>query len=106
MNNHLKRRSEPSFEILEQTGRLFYADYEILDGIHAKDDNVFYPSIVILYWSNQQKLLPLAIQLTRNAENPIYSPDDSEPVWLFARMHAALSDALVHEMVAHYNFCY
>ena len=80
--------------------RLFIADYEILSDIESKDDRIFYSSIVLLYVNKHSKLLPLAIQLTRNSDsNQIYTPDDREEVWLFARMHATLSDSLVHEMV-------
>jgi hypothetical protein len=104
LNRFLTKRKEDSFETLKRSGKLFYADYEILNGIDSKDDRIFYSSIVLLYLSNTGKLMPLAVQLTRNQINQIYTPDDREEVWLFARMHATLSDSLVHEMVSSIKF--
>jgi arachidonate 5-lipoxygenase len=97
--------NKTTFEELKSKRRLFFADYEILDGITRKDSRVFYSPVVLFYLNENDVLMPLAIQLTRNqTNNRLYTPADSEVVWILARMFAMEADGLYHEMVQHLCF--
>lgn len=103
------------------SGRLFYADYEVLLDIETFKNRVVYAPLVLLYRAGtgaSARLLPLAIQLERLASgNRVFLPhalsaavracadmSAAERVWLFAKMHAASADAQVHEMVFHLGY--
>ena len=103
MNEVLKSRNEPLFDALKRGGKLFYVDYEILDGIHTMPGRKFHLPIIIFYMASNRTLLPLGIQLDRQNKE-ISTPLDREEVWLFSRIHVMHSDALVHEFVQHLGF--
>ena len=70
-------------------------------GIETSFDRVMHVPLILLYLDRYNKLMPLAIQLTRMTQYPnqIYTPLDRSEVWTFAKMHVALADSLVHQMV-------
>lgn len=80
------KRIAPTVESLAKAGRLFFADYRVLDGVNFKGGAVLYVPIVLLWLpgreagkhgsgkpassgescpANSPRLMPLAIQLTR-----------------------------------------
>ena len=106
INNLLKSRGESSFDVLKESGRIFFVDYGILENNTVVSGRICYPSIGLFYMASNRTLLPLAVQLTRNLNNnnEVYTPLDREEVWLLARTHLMHSDALTHEFVSHLCF--
>ena len=106
INQVLSSRSEPNFDALLKAQKIYFVDYEMLDGISAIPGRVYHVPIVLFYLASNNTLLPLAIQLERDASstNEVFTPLDREEVWMFARIHCMHSDALVHEFVQHLGF--
>jgi hypothetical protein len=118
MNALLTSRSEPSFDVLLSQQKIFFVDYEMLEGIQTRPGRYYHLPLVLFYLASNNTLLPLAIQLERyisqtnhesynsstKASNQVFTPLDREEVWMFARMHSMHSDALVHEFVQHLGF--
>eukprot|EP01116_Phalansterium_solitarium_P010465 TRINITY_DN2526_c0_g1_i5.p1 TRINITY_DN2526_c0_g1~~TRINITY_DN2526_c0_g1_i5.p1 ORF type:complete len:1551 (-),score=496.26 TRINITY_DN2526_c0_g1_i5:713-5365(-) len=95
-------RGNGTFESLRRAGRLFFVDYEILEGIISYEDRVFFPAIAVFYLDDTRTLMPLLIQLTRTARaSEVFMPSDEPLVWLFAKMHVAHADGLISESIEH-----
>jgi arachidonate 15-lipoxygenase len=89
-------------------GRLFLADYAILDGAqmgtfpHDLPKYVYAPLALFVVDRTTKELLPVAIQCkqTPGPDNPIFTPDDG-PGWLIAKTVVSIADGNVHEAVTH-----
>ncbi len=57
----------------------------------------------LLYVNQSNILVPIAIQLdqTPGPDNPIFTPNDPFPVWIFARMFVRTADFHVHQLGTH-----
>ncbi|MCJ8730663.1 hypothetical protein PDJAM_G00187030 [Pangasius djambal] len=91
-----------------KAGNLFIADYEIMDDItpNATDPctlQYLAAPICLLYKNSQDKILPIAIQLsqTPGEDSPIFVPSDDEYDWLLAKIWVKSSDFHVHQTVTH-----
>jgi arachidonate 5-lipoxygenase len=91
--------------------RIFLLDFEILEDIpmfrKANEDGVeeqrWAPaSRCLLYLDDTRQLRPIAIQLGRDPEkDPVFTPNDSEPDWLAAKIYVRCSEGNTHQMVGH-----
>lgn len=91
--------------------RVFLLDFEILGEIpmfRKVDDECVEerlwapPTRCILYLDDKGKLRPIAIMLGRDpAQDPVFTPNDSEHDWLAAKMYARCSEGNAHQMVTH-----
>jgi len=94
---------------LSSAGRLFYSDYAIMreESIRRSKGRYVYPAIAVFYADNEGLLQPLAIQLTRNGDDRVYTPLEENPeAWLFAKMHTMSADGLYHQMAVHLLQCH
>ncbi|KAL1263256.1 hypothetical protein QQF64_005995 [Cirrhinus molitorella] len=89
-------------------GNIFIADYELLDGVtpNATDPctlQYLAAPICLLYKNSQNKIMPIAIQLSQKPgeDNPIFLPSDDEFDWLLAKIWVRSSDFHVHQTVTH-----
>eukprot|EP01130_Rhizamoeba_saxonica_P000588 TRINITY_DN10552_c0_g1_i1.p1 TRINITY_DN10552_c0_g1~~TRINITY_DN10552_c0_g1_i1.p1 ORF type:complete len:1088 (-),score=233.73 TRINITY_DN10552_c0_g1_i1:32-3295(-) len=117
---------EENLQQLFDSGRVFYADYLVIDSIKAHKDFyephlqcVKYGSQILFYLHQDNDLTtltPLVIQLnvTDPEHTTFYPPrahkhvadyekneEKYKLIWLFAKMHASSSDAQYHEMITH-----
>ena len=88
-------------------GRLYLADYGVLEGTPAGEAYGFQKSLyapLSLYTVSKASgdLLPVAIQCeqTPGKDNPIFTPNDSYN-WLIAKTIVEVADANIHEVVSH-----
>jgi len=100
---------------LATTGRLFVVDYEELSEAVTFRDRILYAPIVLLCLDLSRVLMPLLIQLERRERARLYFPTtaaeayvpgaqqqtNAAMVWMFAKMHAAVADAVMHQMLIH-----
>ncbi|KAI5606783.1 arachidonate 5-lipoxygenase, partial [Silurus asotus] len=91
-----------------KAGNLFIADYEIMDDITANATDpctlqYLAAPICLMYKNIQNKILPIAIQLsqTPGENSPIFVPSDDENDWLLAKIWVRSSDFHVHQTVTH-----
>lgn len=91
--------------------RIFLLDFEILDDIpmfrkvdkDGVEERRWAPSSrCLLYLDDTRRLRPIAIQLGRNpAQDPVFTPNDSEHDWLAAKIYMRCSEGNTHQMVGH-----
>ena len=101
-------QSNDSLEAAKQEGRLFLADYEVLE--HAENGGqfpeaqkyIYAPLAVFVVDKESLRLMPVAIQCrqTPGADNPIFTPDDGYN-WLIAKTIVSIADGNYHEAIAH-----
>ncbi|XP_036429902.1 polyunsaturated fatty acid 5-lipoxygenase [Colossoma macropomum] len=91
-----------------KAGNLYIADYEIMEDISPNSTDpctVQYLAapICLLYKNSQNKILPIAIQLsqTPGEDSPIYLPSDDQHDWLLAKIWVRSADFHVHQTVTH-----
>nr|XP_024655336.1 arachidonate 15-lipoxygenase B-like [Maylandia zebra] len=88
-------------------GNIFLCDYKLLDGVDANTINgeqqFLMAPLVLLQKTNDDKLMPIAIQLKQKAEqgNPIFLPTDSEYDWMLAKIFVRSADFNLFELNAH-----
>ena len=85
---------------LHSSDRLFFADYSELAAIEPKAGAVIYAGFVLLFTDADaaDALKPLTIFLD---DNNVFTPDAPALEWKYAKMHAAHSDGLIHELNTH-----
>jgi len=88
-------------------GRLYLADYAVLDGIELGDfphgqKYVYAPLAMFVVEKSSKQLLPVAIQCRQKpaADNPIFTCCDGKN-WLIAKTIVEIADGNVHEAMTH-----
>ncbi|MGD1703018.1 lipoxygenase family protein [Dapis sp. BLCC M229] len=103
--------NDDSLAAAGEEGRLYLADYKILEGAlngtYPKYQKYIYAPLALFAVPKgsdpNRKLRPVAIQCgqTPGADNPIFTPNSSEYAWLFAKTIVEIVDANFHEAVSH-----
>lgn len=101
--NFLDAKSQRTLQELIEDKLLYICDYEILsDSVPTKG---FYSAApIVLFYSDttNQSLLPIAIQIERDKEAPVFIPDDAFNDWLLAKMWARVADISAHQLSSHF----
>ncbi|XP_046331731.1 polyunsaturated fatty acid 5-lipoxygenase-like [Haliotis rufescens] len=87
--------------------RLFVCDLKILHNFKCKSENyVVCAPIVLLYRDNQDRLLPVAIQLFQEPgpNNPVFLPSDDPKTWLLVKMWYNQAEATYHQSLTHLGY--
>jgi hypothetical protein len=85
---------------LIEAGRLFIADVcSCLEGVKAVGNNVLSIPRTLFVVTDDQKFLPIAIQLERNGI--VFTPNDPEGLWLAVKIHATCAEFQVHTLQVH-----
>ncbi len=102
---------EDSLAAAGEEGRLYLADYGILDGAingtYPQEQKYLYAPLALFALpkgSDSNRLLrPVAIQCgqTPGADNPVITPNSGKYAWLFAKTVVQIADANFHEAVSH-----
>lgn len=103
--------SEDSLAAAGEEGRLYLADYKILDGAidgtYPQAQKYVYAPIALFALSkgsdSKRLLRPVAIQCgqTPGPDYPIITPNSGKYAWLFAKTIVQIADANFHEPVTH-----
>lgn len=96
-----------SFDAALAEGRLYLADYQVLDGIECGDfpcgrKYVYAPLALFVVNKATKRLTPVAIQCKQRPgqDNPIFTPLDGYN-WLIAKTIVEIADGNVHETSTH-----
>lgn len=96
-----------SLEAAKQEGRLFLADFQILEGMEmglfaGAPKYLYAPLALFAVDKTTRRLVPVAIQCQQQpaADNPIFTPDDGYN-WLIAKTIVGIADGNYHEAIAH-----
>lgn len=93
-----------------EEGRLYLADYGILEGavngtFPKQQKYIYAPLALFAVPKNSDKsrlMRPVAIQCGQNPkDNPIFTPKSDKYAWLFAKTIVQIADANFHEAVTH-----
>ncbi|XP_078376634.1 allene oxide synthase-lipoxygenase protein-like isoform X3 [Oculina patagonica] len=91
-------------------GRVYLVDYEILVDIphygtlnSNLERRYTCPALGLFYVKSSGDIVPIAIQLHQkpSKENPIWTPNDDELEWIYAKMWLRNADAQWHQMITH-----
>ncbi|MBR8834250.1 MAG: lipoxygenase [Stigonema ocellatum SAG 48.90 = DSM 106950] len=102
--------SDDSLAAAGEEGRLYLADYGILDGAingtYPQEQKYLYAPLALFAVSKPDQpnrmLRAIAIQCGQNpAQNPLITPNSSKYAWLFAKTVVHIADANFHEAVSH-----
>ncbi|PTL84562.1 lipoxygenase family protein [Vitiosangium sp. GDMCC 1.1324] len=100
---------DDSLEVAGKEGRLYLADYQVLEGVQAGTypTQKYFTSPLALFavpkaGSPDRLLRAVAIQCTQQpgASNPIFTPKDGLG-WQVARLFVQVADGYYHEMISH-----
>ncbi|WP_233261317.1 lipoxygenase family protein [Vitiosangium sp. GDMCC 1.1324] len=100
---------DDSLEVAGKEGRLYLADYQVLEGAQAGTypTQKYFTSPLALFavpkaGSPDRLLRAVAIQCTQQpgASNPIFTPKDGLG-WQVARLFVQVADGYYHEMISH-----
>ncbi len=96
-----------SLEAAKQEGRLFLADFQILEAMEngsfeGAPKYVYAPLALFAVDKKSKRLVPIAIQCQQKPgpDNPIFTPDDDWN-WLIAKTIVGVADGNYHEAIAH-----
>ncbi|KAJ7385199.1 hypothetical protein OS493_017576 [Desmophyllum pertusum] len=93
-----------------KNGRVYLVDYEILDDIpqygtlnRKLERRYTCPALGLFYVRSNGDIMPIAIQLQQQPsdQNPIWTPNDLELDWIYAKMLLRNADAQCHQMISH-----
>ncbi len=102
--------SNDSLELALKEGRLYLADYKILDnavnGTYSRYQKYIYAPIALFAVpkavNSNRSLQAVAIQCGQNpGAHPIITPKSNKYAWLFARTIVTIADTNYHEAVSH-----
>lgn len=107
-NEHLwQTLPDDSLEAAMDQGRLYLADYHMLDGVELGSyphgqKYVAAPLAMFIVDASTGRLRPVAIQCKQDpgANNPIFTPRDGYN-WLIAKTHVEIADGNFHEAHTH-----
>lgn len=90
---------------LIEEGLLYMADYELLLDAKPPEGRYLCAPIVLLYSEvKTQKLWPIAIQLQRHQQAPVFTPADTATDWLLAKMWVRTADITMHQLASHFLY--
>ena len=94
---------ERTLGALLDAGELFVADYALLDGLQPQDGVILRAPIALL-WSDRATgaLRPVAIQIDRDPDAPVFTPDDSDTDWLLAKLWVRMADTSLQQIGSHF----
>uniref|UniRef100_A0A8C5I457 Si:dkey-17e16.9 n=1 Tax=Gouania willdenowi TaxID=441366 RepID=A0A8C5I457_GOUWI len=93
-------------EILK--GNIFICDHKIMENIPTRmygEECLQMPASMCLFYMNpQNKLMPIAIQLSQqpSEQSPIFLPSDSDTDWLLAKMFVKSAHTVEYEAIYHF----
>lgn len=96
-------------------GHVYMVDYEILEGIPHYGQNAgklqrryTCPALGLFYVRGNGDIIPIAIQFYQKPSetNPIWTPNDSELDWTYAKMWLRNADTQWHQMITHLLRCH
>ncbi|XP_056330459.1 arachidonate 5-lipoxygenase b, tandem duplicate 3 [Danio aesculapii] len=108
VDNSLDRGTTLQEEL--QAGNIYIADYEILEDVQPNDTDSstqqYLAAPFCLFYKNiQNKIIPIAIQLSREAtpgqKNTVFLPSDNQYDWMLAKMWVKSCDFNVHQLITH-----
>lgn len=91
-------------------GRVYIVDYEILDDVpyygtldKKLERRYACPALGLFYVRSDANIVPIAIQLQQvpGKDNPVWTPNDTELDWIYAKMWLRNADAQWHQMITH-----
>ena len=109
VNDEIFQQALPGDSLLAAAGegRLYLADFELLDLVEAGNfpsaqKFIYAPLALFAVEKHSGDLVPVAIQCHQQPgpENPIFTPGDRWS-WMIAKTIVEIADANVHEMVSH-----
>jgi len=98
-----------------EDGRIYMVDFEILEDIPhygQKDEELerryMCPALGLFYVRGSGDIVPIAIQFHQEPSetNPIWTPNDSELDWIYAKMWLRNADTQWHQMITHLLRCH
>ena len=94
---------------LSKDGRVYMVDYEILEGIpfyghndESVENRYTCSALGLFYVKGSGDIVPIAIQFHQvpSETNPIWTPNDSELDWIYAKMWLRNADTQYHQVSA------
>ncbi|KAM7441264.1 arachidonate 5-lipoxygenase [Porites harrisoni] len=98
-----------------EDGRVYMVDFEILEDIPhygQKDESLerryTCPAMGLFYVRGNRDIVPIAIQFHQvpSETNPIWTPNDTEMDWIYAKMWLRNADTQWHQMITHLLRCH
>ena len=89
-----------------EAGRVYVLSYPELECLapsanyKGKYDTYIACPTCLLYVRRDSHLVPVAIQLQPGEKQLVWTPDDSQSDWLFAKMWVREADAQIHQVMA------
>ncbi|KAL3883124.1 hypothetical protein ACJMK2_029417 [Sinanodonta woodiana] len=86
-----------------EAGHVYILDYKLLEGIPRKEGSYLPNPLCLMYVRADEALVPIAIQLEQipSPDHLIWTPNDTELDWLFAKTWVKSADAHVHAIYTH-----
>ena len=100
---------------LSKDGRVYMVDYEILEGIpfyghndESVENRYTCSALGLFYVKGSVDIVPIAIQFHQvpSDANPIWTPNDSELDWIYAKMWLRNADTQYHQVSVKYLIRY
>jgi arachidonate 15-lipoxygenase len=106
--DHIIRRQlglDTSFDALVGAGKILVCDYRNLAGWPLRRGRHFVAPVAVFAWSEHRpdrpdRLMPLAIRMGQDADDPVFLPDASE-AWQVAKFFVQVADGTHGDMWSH-----
>ncbi|KAK2554379.1 Allene oxide synthase-lipoxygenase protein [Acropora cervicornis] len=104
-----------TLQVAIEHGRVYMTDFKILEDIlhYGEKDEMLErryacPAMGLFYVKGTGEIVPVAIQFFQEPSetNPIWTPNDSEMDWIFAKMWLRNADTQWHQMITHLLRCH
>ncbi|XP_068721239.1 allene oxide synthase-lipoxygenase protein-like [Montipora capricornis] len=98
-----------------EDGRVYMVDFKILEDIPLYGENdeklerrYACPAMGLFYVTGSKEIVPIAIQFYQEPSetNPIWTPNDSEMDWIYAKMWLRNADSQWHQIITHLLRCH